>query len=83
MLFPCEQMCPTGAIEVHWEVMEKLENETKAVFTRLARPLMKYKNIRGFRSLVSTDEEAQAKPLYKITKHPRLILIDGVVKVRS
>ena len=42
----------------------------------------KFKDLRRFRSLL-TVEEGQDKPLYKIKKHPRLVIHDGVARFRS
>jgi flavodoxin/Pyruvate/2-oxoacid:ferredoxin oxidoreductase delta subunit len=82
MLWLCEQLCPTGAIKVDWEPMDKLEDIIKSHYSRLAEPLQTFKDLRRFRSLVSLAEEGQDKPLYKIKQHPRLIIRDGVVRLR-
>jgi len=79
----CEQLCPTGAIEVNWEPVEKREELTKSVFRWIAQPMKEFKELRRYRSLVLPAEEGQGKPLYTIKKHPRLILRDGVVRERS
>ena len=78
----CEQLCPTGAIEVDWEIMDKLEDLMKSRYGQLAKSMIEFKNIRRFRNLVPPAEEDQAKPLYKIKKHPRLIMRDGIAKLR-
>ncbi len=80
-LWFCEQLCPTGAIEVDWRPMEEQEDLIKSAFSRLAESMETYKDIRRFRSLL-TVEEGSEKPLYKIKKHPRLLMRDGVARVR-
>ena len=80
LLWLCEQLCPAGAIEVDWEIMDNLEDSIKSYFDQLAEPMKEFKELRRFRSLL-TVEEGQDKPLYKIKKHPRLIIRDGVVEL--
>lgn len=80
-LWFCEQLCPTGAIEVDWEPMDKLEDMLKSRFSRFAESLKTYKELRRLRSLVPFEEVGRDKPLYKIKKHPRLIIRDGVVEL--
>ncbi len=80
-LWFCEQLCPVGAIEVDWEPFAKREKFHKLLFSRLAEPIKEFKDLRRFRSLVST-EKGSDKPLYKIDKHPRLIIRDGVARLR-
>jgi NAD-dependent dihydropyrimidine dehydrogenase PreA subunit len=82
MLWLCEQLCPTGAIEVDWEPMDKREDIVKSAFSQLAAPMIKYKDLRRFRSLFPLEEVGRDKPLYKIKQHPRLIIRDGVVRFR-
>ncbi|HEY97554.1 MAG TPA: hypothetical protein G4O16_05160 [Dehalococcoidia bacterium] len=82
-LWFCEQLCPTGAIEVNWEPIIRTEKLRKVLFNWLAEPMKKYKDLRHFRSLISPEEEGRDKPLYKINKHPRIILRDGVARVRK
>jgi formate hydrogenlyase subunit 6/NADH:ubiquinone oxidoreductase subunit I len=79
----CEQPCPTGAIEVDREIMDKLEDLIKSRYRQLAKSMKEFKDIRSFRNYAPPAEENQAKPLYKIKKHPRLIMCDGMVKVRK
>ena len=55
------------------------EDMIKATFSRLAESLMTYKDLRRFR-YPFTVEEGSGRPLYKIKKHPRLILRNGVAK---
>jgi len=83
MLWFCEQLCPTGAIEVNWEPIDKAESFMKSFFRQLAEPMKELKDIRHFRSLVAPAEEGQDKQLYKIRQHPRLIVRDGVARLRS
>ena len=82
-LWLCEQLCPTGAIQVDWEPIKNRENFLKSLFVRLAEPMKEHKEFRRFRSLVPPEEEGQGKSLYEIQKHPRLIMRDGVARVRS
>ena len=82
LLWFCEQLCPTGAIEVDWETMDKLEDMLKSIFSLLAEPLRTFKDLRRFRSLVPFEEVGRDKPLYKIRRHPRLIIRDGVAQLR-
>ena len=82
LLWLCEQICPTGAIEVDWETLDKLEEVIKSFWGRFAEPLKTFKDLRRFRSLVPLEEVGRDKPLYKIKQHPRLIIRDGVARVR-
>jgi flavodoxin/Pyruvate/2-oxoacid:ferredoxin oxidoreductase delta subunit len=82
-LWFCEQLCPAGAIEVDWEPVAKRRDFQKFLFSKLAEPMKEYKSLRRFRSLVPSEKEGQDKPLYKIKKRPRLIIRNGVVRVRS
>ena len=81
-LWFCEQLCPTGAIEVDWGPIERYQDSINDFFAQQAKDMEKFKDIRHFRSLL-TVEEGQDEPLYKIKKHPRLVIRDGVVKLRS
>ena len=81
-LWFCEQLCPTGAIEVDWEPVDKVEDKFKSFFSQLAEPLKELKDLRRFRSLVPLEEVGRDKPLYKIKKHPRLVIRDGVASLR-
>ncbi len=81
-LWFCEQLCPTGAIEVDWEPVAKREEFYKFLFSQLAEPMKANKKLRRYRSLIPPEEEGQGKPLYSIKKHPRLIMRNGVARVR-
>ncbi len=80
-LMHCEQLCPTGAIEVDWSIVDKSADNTKAFYNRLAEGLKLYKDLRRFRPLVSDGEEGTGQPLYKIQKHPRFVMRDGVMRL--
>ena len=82
LLWLCEQLCPTGAIEVDWEIMDNLEDSIKSYFNQLAEPMKEYKDLRRFRSLI-TKEEGSDKPLCKIKDYPKLVIHDGVVSKRG
>lgn len=82
-LWFCEQLCPSGAIEIDWESVEKYENDVKVFFYYMSQSLDKYKDIRRFRRLVPSEKEGKEEPLYRNKKHPRIILRDGVAKLRS
>ncbi|MFC1840881.1 flavodoxin family protein [Thermodesulfobacteriota bacterium] len=75
----CEQLCPTGAMEVNWDIADKLMASMTSIFEKLAEPMKKYKELRGFRSLI-TEEEGSGTPLYKKKKRPKLIIRDGVIR---
>ena len=79
----CEQLCPTGAIEVDWKLVENKLDSMISLFTMLAEPMKKYKELRHFRSLVAPAEEGQDKQLYKIRQHPRFIMRDGIARLRQ
>jgi flavodoxin/ferredoxin len=82
-LMHCEQLCPSGAIEVDWSVMDKSQDNTSAFYSHLAEGLKTYKDLRRFRPLVPDGEEGTGKPLYKIEHHPRFIMRDGVMRLRQ
>jgi hypothetical protein len=44
--------------------------------------LKEYGEYRGFRPLVSKEEECTGEPLYKIKRHPRFVMRDGVMILR-
>ena len=79
----CEQTCPAGAIKVDWKSVEKYENDVKVFFHYLSESLDKYEDIRRFRKLVSPEKEGREGPFYRNKQHPRIILRDGVAKVRN
>jgi flavodoxin/Pyruvate/2-oxoacid:ferredoxin oxidoreductase delta subunit len=81
-LWFCEQLCPAGAIEVDWEPIDKVMDFFKSYYSLLAEPMIKYKELRRFRNL-STVEEGSDKPWYKLKKHPRLTIRDGVARLRD
>jgi hypothetical protein len=62
--------------------VDEVAEYTKVFYSRLAAGLKKYKDLRGFRPLVSEEEECNGEPLYKIQKHPRFIMRDGVMVLR-
>lgn len=75
----CEQLCPTGAMEVNWDIADNLMDTMTSIFEKLAEPMEEYKELRRFRSLI-TQEEGTDTPLYKKKKRPKLIIRDGVVR---
>jgi flavodoxin/ferredoxin len=75
----CEQLCPTGAMEVNWDIADKVTNTMTSIFTRLAEPMEEYKELRRFRNLI-TQKEGSGTPLYKKEKRPKLIVRDGVMR---
>jgi len=77
----CEQVCPTGAIEVNWEPMEIREKSTRIYFAKLAESMMKYKELRRFRILFPPEEEGTKEPLSRRKRHPRIEVQDGVTKI--
>ncbi len=81
-LMHCEQLCPTGAIEIDWSIVDKSADYTKTFYSHLAEGLKKYKDLRRFRPLVSDEEECTGEPLYKIKQHPRFVMRDGVMILR-
>ena len=81
LIWFCEQLCPTGAIEVNWESIDKKFDVIKAYFDKISESMYEYKELRGFRNLL-TEEEGRGTPLYKIKEHPKLVIQDGVVRER-
>jgi flavodoxin/ferredoxin len=81
-LMHCEQLCPTGAIEIDWSIVDKSADYTRAFYSRLAEGLKKNKDLRRFRPLVPAEEECTGEPLYKIQRHPRFVMRDGVMILR-
>lgn len=79
MVWLCEQLCPTGAMEVNWDIADNMMNTMTSIFKRLAEPMEEYKELRRFRSLI-TEEEGSGTPLYKKQRRPKLIIRDGVIK---
>ncbi|MBN1831648.1 MAG: hypothetical protein JW896_06000 [Deltaproteobacteria bacterium] len=75
----CEQLCPTGAMEVNWDLADHIMEQMTSLFARIAEPMEKYKELRRFRSLI-TREEGTDTPLYKKKNHPKLVNRDGVMK---
>ena len=75
----CEQLCPTGAMEVNWDIADKVTNAMTSIFTRLAEPMEEYKDLRRFRNLI-TQKEGSGTPLYKKEKRPKLVVRDGVMR---
>ena len=75
----CEQLCPTGAMEVNWDLADNIMNQMTSLFARIAEPMEEYKELRRFRSLI-TSEEGTGTPLYKKTKRPKFVIRDGVMK---
>jgi len=78
----CEQLCPTGAMEVAWDLADNIMDQMTSLFDRIAEPMEKYKELRRFRSLI-TRKEGTGTPLYKKKKHPKLVIRDGVMKETS
>jgi flavodoxin/Pyruvate/2-oxoacid:ferredoxin oxidoreductase delta subunit len=79
MVWLCEQLCPTGAMEVNWDIADNMMNTMTSIFERLAEPMENHKDLRRFRSLI-TEEEGSGTPLYKKQKRPKLIIRDGVIR---
>ena len=77
----CEQLCPTGAIEVDWDVLDKGIDAVKAYFDKLSESMYEFKDLRHFRNLLAV-EEGSGTPLYKIDKHPKLVMKDGIAQER-
>jgi flavodoxin/ferredoxin len=83
MLWLCEQLCPTGAMEIDWEILKEYEGVIKSRFSKLAEPLKRLKDIRQFRSLVPEEDEGRDGPLYINRRHPRLIMHNGVASIHK
>ncbi len=79
MVWLCEQLCPSGAMEVNWDIADNMMDTMTSIFKRLAEPMEKYKELRRFRSLI-TEEEGSGTPLYKKQRHPKLIIRGGVIR---
>jgi len=62
--------------------MDEMMEPIKSYFGKLAKPMIEFKDLRCFRSLI-TEEEGSDKPLYRIKKHPKLVIRDGVVSQRG
>lgn len=75
----CEQLCPTGAMEVNWDIADNMMATMTSIFSKLAEPMEEFKKLRRFRSLI-TQEEGSGTPLYKKKNHPKLIVRDGVIR---
>ncbi len=75
----CEQLCPTGAMEVNWDIADKMMETMTSIFTKLAEPMEEYGELRHFRSLIN-GEEGSGTPLYKKKNRPKLIIRDGVIR---
>jgi len=75
--FFCEQICPTGAIEIDWEFLPK--DIIKDHLSQVAWQLEEFKDLRRFRSLVPFEEIGRYTPFYEVqSKHPRFVIRDGV-----
>jgi len=77
----CEQVCPTGAIEIDWEPMEIREKSTRIYFAKLAESMMKYQELRRFRILITPGEEGTKEPICKRKQHPRIEEKNGITKI--
>ena len=75
----CEQLCPSGAMEVNWGIADKIMETMTSIFEKLAEPMEEYGKLRGFRNLL-TEEEGSGTPLYKKKNRPKLIIRDGVIR---
>ncbi len=82
LLWLCEQLCPSGAMEVNWGIADKIMDTMTSIFTKLAEPMEEYGERRRFRSLI-TEEEGSGTPLYKKTTRPKLIIRNGVIRENS
>ena len=78
----CEQLCPTGAMEVNWDIADNMMETMTSIFSKLAEPMEEYKELRRFRSLITREEGSDA-PLYKKIKRPKLIIRDGVISEKK
>jgi flavodoxin/ferredoxin len=58
MVWLCDQLCPTGAMEVNWDIADNMMNTMTAIFKRLAEPMEEYKELRRFRRLITEEEGA-------------------------
>lgn len=77
----CEQLCPTGAIQVNWGPMEIREESTRIYFVKLAESMVKYKDLRRFRILFPPEEEGTKEALSKRMQHPKIKIQDGIVSI--
>jgi len=77
----CEQLCPSGAIQVDWEPMEIREESTRIYFAKLAESMFKNKDLRRFRVLFPPEEEGTKEPLSKRKQHPKIKIQDGIVSI--
>ncbi|MGD9159626.1 MAG: flavodoxin family protein [Desulfobacteraceae bacterium] len=75
----CEQLCPTGAMNVNWDIADNIMATMTSIFEKLAEPMEEYGELRRFRSLI-TGEEGSGTPLYKKKTRPKLIIRDGVIR---
>ncbi len=75
----CEQLCPSGAMEVNWGIADKIMETMTSIFEKLAEPMEEYGDLRGFRNLL-TEKEGSGTPLYKKKNRPKLIIRDGVIR---
>jgi ferredoxin/flavodoxin len=78
----CEQLCPTGAMEVNWDLADNIMDQMTSIFARIAEPMEEYKELRRFRSQKTRDEGSDT-PLYKKKKRPKLIIRDGVISEKK
>ena len=65
----CEQICPTGAIEVDWGPMAKLHD--KYIKILLSKRLDKAEAAGYFRRLVPVENIGWKTHWFEISKHPR------------
>ena len=82
LIWFCEQLCPTGAIEVDWGQIDNITELPASLFTKLIDSMKGYEKERRFRSLI-TQEEGSGMPLYERKEHPKLVIHDGVTRERS
>jgi len=70
----CEQICPTGAIEVDWEPYTKHHNvRVRDVYDKL----LDVEEAKGrIRRLVPLKDIGWDDPWHKVTGHPRLKVVD-------
>lgn len=73
--FFCEQICPTGAIEIDRSPIENVLDDS--MFISMANQMMEFKKLRGFRPLVPLEEVGKNPPA-DMNKHPWLVIRDGV-----
>ena len=78
----CEQLCPTGAMQIDWRPIDDAADLIKEHYGHVAESMIEFKDLRRFRSLIPPGTEGTEKPLYKRAEHPKLVIRNGVVQER-